>query len=573
VHQHNTPRPRADRLHPKRRSAPKPKQDVAPPRHSDEDERQLLGKLLVKPSLARAITLPIEAFESDRNRTLYAAIVDLAYNDADGSNFATKLCRALGPSRLSDIGGTFYIGQLVSSASEIIDHTYEVERLTAAMHRRRALAELSRIQEGLQAGADPRELLESSRRNLKCLREIPPGTRVACGDRGNIGEVLSDNGDTCTVHFVSPEGIEVDKDLSKDVLTPLDGRAAAAEAILPSHVSQMRAAFPLLDAPIIHGMLRRSEVGGIIAQSKMGKSWLMMELALCAGFGWEWMGFKVDQSRVLLMDNELKPATQMKRLEWLAEKRGVELNTAPIFAVSMRGKNKTLLTIEPTMRAVAGQFDLIILDAWYRFIPKGYDENSNSDMIQLFNKLDEYAEVTGAAILVVHHASKGNQGGKAVVDVGAGAGSQSRAVDCHMVIREHEQPGVFVVDAACRSFPPLDAFCIERTGLTWERADGYDPKQLKRDRPARQKPDGTPAEPVAAWTAERFAMEFVVDQPRPQKMLEAMGREKAGLSIRQVLLLLEQIREQELCHVEMGKGRRPTLYSAQPFPQQRELVA
>lgn len=62
--------------------------------------------------------------------------------------------------------------------------------------------------------------------------------------------------------------------------------------------------------------------------------------------------------------------------------------------------------------------------------------------------------------MVVHHASKGSQSDKRVTDVGSGAGAQSRATDCHMVLREHEDEGVTVLDAAVRSFAPVEPLAL-----------------------------------------------------------------------------------------------------------------
>ena len=42
-------------------------------------------------------------------------------------------------------------------------------------------------------------------------------------------------------------------------------------------------------------------------------------------------------------------------------------------------------------------------------------------------------------------ASKGDQSGKSTTDVGSGAGSQSRAADTHLIIRQHEQEDVAVM--------------------------------------------------------------------------------------------------------------------------------
>lgn len=39
-----------------------------------------------------------------------------------------------------------------------------------------------------------------------------------------------------------------------------------------------------------------------------------------------------------------------------------------------------------------GQFKLIVVDALYRCLPKGTDENSNADVAQLYNSIDTYAD-------------------------------------------------------------------------------------------------------------------------------------------------------------------------------------
>ena len=76
-----------------------------------------------------------------------------------------------------------------------------------------------------------------------------------------------------------------------------------------------------------------------------------------------------------------------------------------------------------------GDFDLIVLDAWYRFQPIGSDENSNSDVAALYNTLDALASRIDCAFVCIHHSSKGSQAGKSVTDTGSGAGSQSRAAE------------------------------------------------------------------------------------------------------------------------------------------------
>ena len=50
-------------------------------------------------------------------------------------------------------------------------------------------------------------------------------------------------------------------------------------------------------------------------------------------------------------------------------------------------------------------------------------------------------------MLIVHHASKGIQAGKNVVDVGSGASAMAGR-HSHMILRQHEEDGCVVVDMA-----------------------------------------------------------------------------------------------------------------------------
>ncbi len=545
-----------------KQTKPKPvNRDELPISTAEDNERHLLAKLLVKPELLDEFTLAIDAFENPSHRILYDTLLGVRHNGNGGQgNIPTRLTRALGE-RLNDIGGMPFIAKILAIES-YADYTYYLEQVTAAYQKRQATAELHRIQDALAAGCDPAELLAETTTRIAAMQSFPTGTRVYAGDRGNIGEVTADNGDTCTVHFVSPDGSEADKEIDKAELKILAiGSGAVNEALEPIPIATLRTRFPELRPPRIHGLLRAGEVGSIIAAPKVGKSWLSAELALAAGLGFQWVGFDIDPGAVLLIDNELHPEVISHRLAWLADNRGRNISDATIDVLSLRGRGKDLLALRPTIDAVGKKYSYIVLDAWYRLLPPGMDENSNSDMTALFNVLDEYAAITGATCLAVHHTSKGIQGGKAVTDVGSGAGAQSRAVDAHLVIREHEEEGAFVVHAACRSFKPMEPFCLRRNFPLWERDDSLDPALMKRERPSRGRGDsGKAAEPIEQWDAERFVGEFFTDTPQDKAAITGRAHER-GLSYRQIRSLFDQVEYSNLAHFEPSSGRRKALYA------------
>lgn len=252
--------------------------------------------------------------------------------------------------------------------------------------------------------------------------------------------------------------------------------------IAPTPLGQLIHDHPQLSDPVIDGILRTAETMNIIAASKVGKSWLMYDLLISLATGRRWLDtFQCNAGRVLLIDNELHPQTIANRMPKVAAAMRVSMEdiNESIDVISLRGKGMTLDKLASTIKRIeAGYYNVIVLDAWYRFIPKGVSENDNADVMALYNLLDQYAAESGAAIVAVHHASKGKQGDKAVTDVGAGAGAQSRAADAHVVLRPHEEDGCIVLEAAVRSFKPIEPLALRWEFPLWSRAEGVDTSAL-----------------------------------------------------------------------------------------------
>lgn len=211
---------------------------------------------------------------------------------------------------------------------------------------------------------------------------------------------------------------------------------------------------PAMRPYIVDGLLRRGEVANFIGAPKTGKTWMLYTLIAAIASGSRWLGRDVTQGRVLLIDNELHAETLLNRLGAVVDAAGVDRAQFDerVSIAILRGQWRSLEDVEATVReAGRGAFDLIALDAFYRFIPKGTEENSNSDMTAVYNHLDRIAEFAGAALVNVHHSSKGDQSTKATTDVGSGAGSIARATDTHMAFLRHMEDDCVVLRAECRS--------------------------------------------------------------------------------------------------------------------------
>lgn len=232
-------------------------------------------------------------------------------------------------------------------------------------------------------------------------------------------------------------------------------------------LSELSTAHPKLRPVLIDGYLRLGETMNVIASPKVGKSWLVAGLAFAVANGREWMGARCSKGRVLLVDNELHPETLTDRLRRVADAMGETMGGLDV--LSLRGQGADIHQLAGRFeRLRPGDYSLIVLDAFYRFLPQGTNENDNCQMMHVYNLLDHIARQTGAGVAVVHHSSKGNQTNKAQTDVGSGAGTISRAADTHLTIRPHEEPGYFVLEAVTRSFKSPPALSVYFKYPAWE---------------------------------------------------------------------------------------------------------
>lgn len=347
-----------------------------------------------------------------------------------------------------------------------------------------------------------------------------------------------------------------------------DQMVQAGSPMAPVSLDELTTHFPDLRPPVIHGLLRRGETMNIISSPKIGKSWLVTDLALAVATGRSWLDmFPCEPGDVLVIDNELHSETSANRIPKVAAARRIGMSDIGkrVFVQNLRGHWQDIFSLGTYFRSLEpGRFRVIILDAMYRFMPREMDENDNGTMANVYNAIDRYADSLGCCFVLIHHTSKGNQSGKAVTDVGAGAGSQSRATDTHLVLRPHQEDDVVVLDAAVRSWPPLMPRCLRWTFPVWSPVDELDPTQLRSEHPRRARKEE--AEPE--WDAERFTSAFVGAEP---KLIDAILVEanKQGLNDFKSRTLLRKAESVALVHRwRMGQGRLG--YAEQPPPSPAE---
>ena len=287
----------------------------------------------------------------------------------------------------------------------------------------------------------------------------------------NVYTLLEHHGDyTAAANTLLQYGYGKARETPLVNLSPFLSQVSSAAPLPPQQSSirsldELMTEFPEMKPVLIHGLLRIGETMNIIAPPKTGKSWLVTDLAAAVATGSPWFGYPCEQGKVLIIDNELHPETSANRIPKVINARNYPMSIVQrnLFVENQRGFLRSIYDLKSRLAEIKEHgFKLIIIDAFYRAMPAGMEENDNAKMAEIYNRLDSYAAELNCAFVLIHHTSKGNQANKSVTDVGAGAGSQSRAADAHIILRRHTEENAVVMDAVVRSFPP-----VMPIGLRW----------------------------------------------------------------------------------------------------------
>lgn len=292
----------------------------------------------------------------------------------------------------------------------------------------------------------------------------------------------------------------------------------------PISFGELEKQYPTLRPPVIQGIARQQDTINFISTSKAGKTCAMHGLALSFVSRRPWLDlFDTVGGRVLLLDNELQKDLIVERIRRIAEAMGIHPDEyrKNLDVWPMRGKRRDINSVATELMGLArGEYQLVIWDSKYRFMPANVSENDNAHETQTYNLMDELGDRIDCVNLLVHHSSKGGQSDKRGTDVGAGAGAQSRAADAHVILREHEEENVFVLEGAIRSFPPIAPVAVRWEYPTWTVDHVADPARLKRAPTGNQ---------VRQEAADREGMELIIKALRGCPSTARALRPKTGL--------------------------------------------
>ena len=207
---------------------------------------------------------------------------------------------------------------------------------------------------------------------------------------------------------------------------------------------------------VIEGILHEGCKMVIGGSSKSRKSWFATQLAVSVSHGRDFMGHEVEKVPVCYINLEVPKFTMKKRVRQVLKAMDLAMEEGQLQVVDGRGKWKDISSLEfqiPVL--VEKEVKLIVIDPVYKL--SLLDENNTKEVGLLLRALDRLVEVTGAALVFVHHYRK--SGGGKSMDRLSGSGLIARDFDSMLGI-DWEQTGDKLHDtgtlkATLRNHPPL----------------------------------------------------------------------------------------------------------------------
>ncbi len=187
---------------------------------------------------------------------------------------------------------------------------------------------------------------------------------------------------------------------------------------------------PDLAPVLIENVLREGHKMMVAGESKAGKSFSLIQLAIAIAEGSRWLGWQCSQGKVLYVNLEVDKRSFAHRLKnvYVALKLKF-LNTHNLDIWNLRGKSVPLDKLAPKMirRALKNNYKAVIIDPIYKVITG--DENSAEQMSKFCGQFDKICAELGSSVIICHHHSKGSQGQKKSGDRSSGSGVFSRDPD------------------------------------------------------------------------------------------------------------------------------------------------
>ena len=222
---------------------------------------------------------------------------------------------------------------------------------------------------------------------------------------------------------------------------------------------------------LIRGWLQPQSEVMVIGESTVGKSFAMVDMALCIATGKEWNGCKVKQAPVVYITGEGYMGLRMRVKAWGQEFGS--LDNAP-FVLSEQPADfmdkDNLAAVDEAIGEFAvahdGKVGVVVVDTLIRNMIG--DENSADDFAQFSGNLQQLCRKYEAASVVVHHPGHGDKGR------GRGTSAQKGNQDTLLLLSQSGEDRMMECDKMKDGAePPLPVgFELKQVTIPWKDDEG-----------------------------------------------------------------------------------------------------
>ena len=160
-------------------------------------------------------------------------------------------------------------------------------------------------------------------------------------------------------------------------------------------------------APLIPGILYRDSPAWLYGQPGCGKSFVALDIAGCVGTGQQWQDYgPIAQGDVLYLVAEGATGIKQRVRAWEHSMK-TEMTGIKFLPVAVQASNTTewqaLIALAAELKPA-----LVVIDTQGR-VTVGMDENSNTEMGILVDRVEQLRRSCGACVLTIHHTGRNGE--------------------------------------------------------------------------------------------------------------------------------------------------------------------
>jgi hypothetical protein len=219
---------------------------------------------------------------------------------------------------------------------------------------------------------------------------------------------------------------------------------------------------------LVAALLAKGNLAMLGGRAKGGKSWLLLQLAKAIDKALPFLGHETRRGRVLfiaLEDGARRIQQRLKLLKWQPEQAVFLFDVAHFDDDGVHGPGVAQIEV------LAPEFDLIIIDTLIATLSGRANENDNTQMATIVNKLAQIAHESDCAVILSHHTGKG--GADDIFLTLRGASSLRGAYDLGMVLERKQGEREAILHFESRDLE-IDNLTIRQSdgGAGWECLGG-----------------------------------------------------------------------------------------------------